>query len=87
MEAVRAALPARYRALADLGAGLGLRQSECFAPAPGDVEGLVPGNVIYPKPVVHVRRQVKIVGGRLCFDLPKGGKARTVPLPPDQGHR
>ncbi|WP_405084497.1 tyrosine-type recombinase/integrase [Microbispora sp. NBC_01389] len=73
VEAVRAALPARYRTTVDLGAGLGLRQGEVFGLAVDDIEFL-PG-------VVHVVRQVKIVGAKLCFAPPKGGKPRDVPLP------
>jgi integrase len=64
--AVRAALPAQWQVLADLGAGLGLRQGEMFGLAVGDVDWL--------RKVVHVRRQVRIVGARLVFAEPKGGK-------------
>ena len=71
--AVRAALPAGYRAMADCGAGLGMRQGEVFGISPDDVDWL--------RKMVHVRRQVKIVGGRPLFALPKGGKERDVPLP------
>jgi integrase len=74
--AVRAALPEPWRALVDLGAGLGLRQGEIFGLAATDIEWLRKGG-----PVVHVRRQVRIVRGRLVFALPKGGKERQVPLP------
>jgi integrase len=38
--AVRQALPARYRALADIGAGLGLRQGEAFGLAVDDIDFL-----------------------------------------------
>ena len=54
VSAVREALPERYRALADLGAGLGLRQGEAFGLAAEDIDWL--------RRVVHVRRQVRIVG-------------------------
>lgn len=70
---VRAALPDRYRALADIGAGLGLRQGEAFGLAVEDVDFL--------RRVVHVRRQVRIVKAKLVFAPPKGGKERDVPLP------
>jgi integrase len=72
---VRAALPERWRILVDLGADLGLRQGEIFGLAVGDVDFL--------RKVVHVRRQVRIVGSRLVFAPPKGGesKIRDVPLP------
>jgi integrase len=71
--AVRQYLPARYRTLADLGAGLGLRQGEAFGLAVDDVDFL--------HRVVHVRRQVRILGTRMTFAPPKGGKERDIPLP------
>jgi integrase len=71
--AVRAGLPAHYAALTDAGAGLGLRQGEGFGLAVDDVDFL--------RRMVHVRRQVRIVGGKLVFAPPKGGKERDVPLP------
>ena len=71
--AVRQYLPARHRALADLGAGLGLRQGEAFGLAVDDVDFL--------HRVVHVRRQVRILGTRMTFAPPKGGKERDIPLP------
>ncbi len=73
VSAVREALPERYRALADLGAGLGLRQGEAFGLAAEDIDWL--------RRVVHVRRQVRIVGTVMTFSPPKGGKERDVPLP------
>jgi integrase len=71
--AVAAALPDRYRAIMAVAAGLGLRQGECFGLAVDDVDFL--------RGVVHVRRQVRIVGNRLVFAPPKTGKTRDVPLP------
>jgi integrase len=71
--AVAAALPDRYRALMAVAAGLGLRQGECFGLAVEDVDFL--------RGVVHVRRQVRIVGNRPVFAPPKTGKTRDVPLP------
>jgi integrase len=72
--AVRAALPEAYRAMVDCGTGLGLRQGEVFGLAVEDID--------WPRcTVVHVRRQVRIVGGQLVFSLPKGMKERHVPLP------
>jgi integrase len=71
--AVRGELPAHYRATVDAGAGLGLRQGEAFGLAVDDVDFL--------RRVVHVRRQVRIVGCKLVFAPPKGGKERDVPLP------
>jgi integrase len=71
-QAVRG-LPARYRVFVPLGAGVGLRQGEAFALSPDDVDFL--------RGWVTVQRQVKIVGGRLVFALPKGRKVRKVPMP------
>jgi integrase len=72
--AVRDALPERYRIVATLAAGLGLRQGEVFGLSPTDVDFL--------RGRVEVRRQVKVYAdGRQVFALPKGRKARTVPLP------
>ncbi len=73
VSAVRSELPERYRAMADCGAGLGLRQ--------GEILGLAVDAVDFLRHEVHVRRQVKRVGGRLWLGLPKGGRERTVPLP------
>lgn len=71
--AMRGELPGRSAALADAGAGLGLRQGEAFGLAAGDIDFL--------RRVVHVRRQVRIVGYRLAFAPPKRQKERDVPLP------
>jgi integrase len=70
---MRAELPERYRVFVPLGSGVGLRQGEAFGLAVEDVDFL--------RGWVTVQRQVKIVGGRLVFALPKGRKVRTVPLP------
>jgi integrase len=70
--AVHDALPGRYAIVATLAAGLGLRQGEVFGLAPDDVDFL--------RGEVEVRRQVKILGARLIYGPPKGGKERTVPL-------
>lgn len=61
----------RYAAMVDVGAGLGLRQGECFG-LPADAIQL--GSV-------HVRVQVRIVHGRLVFAPPKAARERDVPLP------
>ena len=71
--ALRAALPPRYRAMADAGTMLGLRQ--------GEILGLSPDDFDFLRRTVDVRRQVKIVGNRLTFALPKRMKTRQVPLP------
>ncbi|MCX5302701.1 site-specific integrase [Streptomyces sp. NBC_00160] len=71
--AVRAAMSERYRILAVIGAGLGLRQGEAF--------GLSWDDFDFDQGVVHVQRQVKMVRTKLCFALPKGRKVRDVVLP------
>lgn len=47
----------------------------------GRIFGLSPDDVGFLLGLVHVPRQVKIVGSQLVFDAPKGGKSRDVPLP------
>lgn len=69
-EAVRAALPPRIGAMVDAGIGLGLRQSEIF--------GLAVAEIDFLRGRVHVRQQVKLVGGRPHFALPKGEVERQV---------
>lgn len=71
--ALHKAMPDRFAVAVLLGAGLGLRQGEIFGLAVEDVDFL--------RGVVHVRRQVKLLGGRQVFALPKGRKVREVPLP------
>lgn len=71
--ALRAALPERYRAMEEAGSLCGLRQGEIFGLGLDDIDFL--------RRTVHVRRQVKLVGGRLVFALPKRSKTRDVPLP------
>ncbi|MFD4653827.1 tyrosine-type recombinase/integrase [Streptomyces sp. NPDC058441] len=71
--AVRDGLPTQYATTVDVGAGCGLRQGEVF--------GLAVDEVDFLGGVVHVVRQVKMVGRHLVFAPPKGGKLRDVPLP------
>jgi integrase len=72
--AMAGALPDRYGIVAQLGAGLGLRQGEIFGLSPDDVDFL--------RGKVEVRRRVKLYSdGTMAFALPKGRKTRTVPLP------
>ena len=71
--AVTDELPAPLAATTAAAAGLGLRQGEVFGLAVDDVDFL--------RKVVHVRRQVRIVGNTLVFSPPKTGKSRDVPLP------
>lgn len=71
--AVRAALPARYQAMTDVGGGCGLRQGEIF--------GLPVDEVDFDGGWLHVAYQVKVIRGRLVFAPPKREKERDVPLP------
>jgi integrase len=69
---VRAALPERFQAVVDLGAGCGLRQGEIFAV---DVDELD-----FESDTLHVVQQIKYSEYKLIFASPKGGKLRDVPL-------
>ncbi len=71
--AQRRELPAQYKAMVDVGTGLGLRQGEIFGLSPDDIDWL--------RGVVHVRRQVKLIKSKRIFAPPKGGKTRDIPLP------
>ncbi|GAA4866258.1 site-specific integrase [Kitasatospora terrestris] len=71
---VRSALPDRYRAMADLGAGCGLRQGEIIGLAEDDALDFETGTV-------RVLRQVKLIRGKAVFAPPKCNKVRDVPLP------
>lgn len=71
--AVRDELPRRYQLMVWLGAGLGLRQGEIF--------GLSPDDIDLERGEIRVRRQVKLLGNKQMFGLPKGRKVREVPLP------
>jgi integrase len=79
VKAVQDALPDLYKILVDIGAGAGLRQGEVFGLADEDVD--------VEAGVIHVRRQVRSVGSKLVFSLPKGNKVRTVPMPEHLGKR
>ncbi|MFH9988446.1 tyrosine-type recombinase/integrase [Streptomyces luteogriseus] len=70
---VRTALPRRYQAAVDAGAGCGLRQGEIF--------GLALDELDYHGGWLTVGHQLKRIRGKYVFALPKGGKVRDVPLP------
>ncbi|MGW9305835.1 tyrosine-type recombinase/integrase [Streptomyces cyaneofuscatus] len=70
--AVRSGMPDRYAATVDAGGGCGLRQ--------GEVLGLAEDNLDFKTGWVHVRQQIKRVGGTLVFAPPKRGKLRDAPL-------
>jgi len=71
--AVQEAIDPRFRIAVDIGVGAGLRAGEVFGLAVEDIDEA--GERI------HVRRQIKKVGSKLCYALPKGQKTRTVPVP------
>ncbi|WP_326759324.1 site-specific integrase [Streptomyces phaeochromogenes] len=73
VQAVRAALPERYRTMVDTGAGCGLRQ--------GEIVGLAEDAVDFEGGILHVVRQVKLIRGKAVFAPPKCNKERDVPLP------
>uniref|UniRef100_UPI00397EF852 tyrosine-type recombinase/integrase n=1 Tax=Streptomyces sp. x-80 TaxID=2789282 RepID=UPI00397EF852 len=70
---VRDAINPRNRIAVVVGLGYGLRQGEVF--------GLSPEDIDYERGVLHVRRQVQAIHGRLYFALPKGKKTRAVDMP------
>ena len=71
---VHDALPERYRVVATIAAGPGLRQGEIFGLAVEDIDFL--------RGTVKVRRQVRLFSyGTKAFRLPKGQKDREIPLP------
>jgi integrase len=71
--AVILAHPEEYRAIPTASAGCGLRESEAFALAEEDFD--------FEAGKVRIGRQVVQVGKTWAFKLPKGGRAREVPLP------
>ncbi|WP_371801099.1 site-specific integrase [Streptomyces sp. NBC_01732] len=73
VQAVRRALPARYRAMVDSGAGCGLRQ--------GEIVGLAEDALDFEGGILRVVRQVKLIQGKAVFAPPKCNKERDVPLP------
>lgn len=76
VEAIAAALPKRYRVIPYLGVGSGQRQGEMFGLAldEGDPD------VDFLRRVIHVRRQVRLIGDKPVFAPLKNGKTHDVPL-------
>ncbi|MFF1597470.1 tyrosine-type recombinase/integrase [Streptomyces mirabilis] len=70
---VQAAMPERYRAMVDLGAGCGMRQ--------GEILGVAVDAIDFDSGTLHVVQQLKLSRSKPVFALPKGGKTRDVPLP------
>jgi integrase len=73
VRAVIAGLPKRFQAGGKLAFGCGLRQGEVFGFAADDID--------FKGGWIHVSRQVRLVGTKPVFALPKGNKIRSVPLP------
>ncbi|MFF1562043.1 tyrosine-type recombinase/integrase [Streptomyces sp. NPDC058293] len=71
--AVQGALPERFQAMVDLGAGCGMRQ--------GEILGIAVDAVDFESDTLHVVQQLKLSRSKPVFALPKGGKTRDVPLP------
>ncbi|MBW1604443.1 site-specific integrase [Streptomyces sp. JJ66] len=72
VDAVRAALPERFREAVTVAAGCGMRQGEVF--------GLSLDELDHDAGWVAVRHQLKRIRGKYVFAPPKGGKVRDVPL-------
>ncbi|MGW9599731.1 tyrosine-type recombinase/integrase [Streptomyces albidoflavus] len=71
--AVREAMPVRYRAMVELGAGCGMRQ--------GEILGIAVDALDFAEGTLHVVQQLKLSAGAPVFAPPKGGKLRDLPLP------
>ncbi|WP_234341748.1 tyrosine-type recombinase/integrase [Streptomyces sp. NRRL S-646] len=69
---VIAGLPKRFQAGGKLAFGCGLRQGEVFGFAIEDID--------FKGGWIHVNRQVRLVGTKPVFALPKGNRIRSVPL-------
>ncbi|MFI6889123.1 tyrosine-type recombinase/integrase [Streptosporangium canum] len=72
VQAIIDAHPAHLRAMPVLGAGCGMRAGEWFGIALEDID--------FDEKVIRVRRQIKKLGSRFIFSLPKMDKERTVPM-------
>ncbi|WP_328973033.1 tyrosine-type recombinase/integrase [Streptomyces sp. NBC_00239] len=72
VRAVIAGLPKRFQGGGKLAFGCGLRQGEVFGIADTDID--------FKGGWIHVNRQVRIVGTKAVFALPKGNRIRSVPL-------
>ncbi|MEU6480748.1 tyrosine-type recombinase/integrase [Streptomyces sp. NPDC047017] len=72
VRAVIAELPKRFQAGGKLAFGCGLRQGEVFGFAVEDID--------FKGGWIHVNRQVRLVGRKPVFALPKGNRIRSVSL-------
>jgi integrase len=76
LDSLAARLPARHQIIPYLGAGTGQRQGEMFGLAIDDEDP----DIDFLRRVVHIRRQVRLVGSTLCFSPVKNNKPHDVPL-------
>lgn len=72
IRAAGVALGGRDAAMADLGAATGMRQGEIFAFGEDEID--------WSGQMIHVIRQVRLIGKTPVFSLPKRDKTRDVPL-------
>ncbi|MFD7980840.1 tyrosine-type recombinase/integrase [Streptomyces sp. NPDC059071] len=72
VSAVRASLPRRFQCTVDVGGGSGLRQGEIF--------GLPEEHINFSTGWIHVGCQIKSIGGKQVFALPKRRKVRDTPM-------
>jgi integrase len=72
VQAAGKALGGRDAAMAELGAGAGLRQGEIFAFGTDEIN--------WAEQVIHVRRQIRVIDNTAVFSLPKRRKERDVPM-------
>lgn len=72
LKSLQLALPARFKVVASLGAGCGMRQGEILAFSPDDINR--------EDMVSNISRQLRLIGRTLVFSLPKRNKERQVPI-------
>ncbi len=72
LRALQLALPARFKVVALLGAGCGMRQGEILAFSPDDVDR--------ETMVINISRQLRLINRTLVYSLPKRDKERQVPI-------
>jgi integrase len=73
VNAIIDAHPEPLRGVPQLGASCGLREGEIFGIALEDID--------FDEQVIRVRRQLKNLGGKYVYALPKNDRDRVVPLP------
>ncbi len=74
IERIIEAHPEQYRLIPTIGSAAGLRQGELFGLAIEDFD--------FDEQVIRIRRQIKRLGQRWVFALPKNDRERIVPMSP-----